>query len=584
MKKIFLIFLIFISSYSSWFAIDARVQTAYDNFLKNIKTNYSASKQELVLESLKDKLNTFKYDDKYQNLLPVISDLQSLNNETLYDIWLDKELSQSNQQIVELRERKSISPSMDSNDVPSYVKNIFSKNRTFVESDHKREYVENWNIFRINYSQYFPIKSNNTSAFKSKSGIIIFDEDSWEYRFVEDYSFDKKIAYSQMPTLFLDYFTSNHKVSEKQGNLYAYNFEKFSFYNDNYWAYQSQLDTSGFDYSSTILYKGDDGSYNFVTKYDKYLIGNNQAVFWVYEKHLFLDYLREDTKYQTSDISSELESIKSISKSLTTWVSKEQWIHNIYNWILSNIEYSQIIDLSDEKIFSWIETFKNKSGVCTWYTKLSSYLYYFAWYYDVEVIRGHVIDAEDFPQIGHAWLRIWDRYYDPTFDDPIWAKNTKTIDQYKYFWLPKDIFYANRFEYWDLPENFKTASKWQIDQHIFNTLSNLIPKYQNSLDDYPVFAQVNFKNKYDISAGTTITPDVLTSKIWNYSIENDSFKFQKNWTQKAIKHIRYYTLTDQNTESVLDIFWYDTTSLTLFDWQINWWDQEWRLAYELELQ
>jgi hypothetical protein len=76
-------------------------------------------------------------------LLPVISDLQSLNNETLYDIWLDKELSQSNQQIVELRERKSISPSMDSNDVPSYVKNIFSKNRTFVESDHKREYVEN---------------------------------------------------------------------------------------------------------------------------------------------------------------------------------------------------------------------------------------------------------------------------------------------------------------------------------------------------------------------------------------------------------------------------------------------------------
>jgi len=30
-----------------------------------------------------------------------------------------------------------------------------------------------------------------------------------------------------------------------------------------------------------------------------------------------------------------------------------------------------------------------------------------------------VIDAADFPNIGHAWLRIDDKYYDPTFDDPV---------------------------------------------------------------------------------------------------------------------------------------------------------------------
>jgi transglutaminase/protease-like cytokinesis protein 3 len=43
----------------------------------------------------------------------------------------------------------------------------------------------------------------------------------------------------------------------------------------------------------------------------------------------------------------------------------------------------------------------------------------FAGIEDIEHIRGYVIDAVDFPQIGHAWVRIGNRYYDPTFDDPI---------------------------------------------------------------------------------------------------------------------------------------------------------------------
>ncbi len=64
-----------------------------------------------------------------------------------------------------------------------------------------------------------------------------------------------------------------------------------------------------------------------------------------------------------------------------------------------------------------------------------------------------------------------------------------------------------------MPEAFKTASAAQIDQHIFNTLSNLIPKYQSQLDLYPVFAPVQFKKTYNISAGTIITPELLALKI-----------------------------------------------------------------------
>ena len=53
--------------------------------------------------------------------------------------------------------------------------------------------------------------------------------------------------------------------------------------------------------------------------------------------------------------------------------------------------------------------------------------------HDVEVIAGHVIDAADFPQIGHAWIRIGDKYYDPTFDDPVGSTQTKTQENYRFF-------------------------------------------------------------------------------------------------------------------------------------------------------
>jgi hypothetical protein len=432
------------------------------------------------------------------------------------------------------------------------------------------------------YSSYFPVNSSTVSALKNKSWIIIYDADSWEYRLVETYTFDEKIPYSKMTNLFPHYFTDDFRVHDIDGKYYGYNFIHYKFYEDIYWAYQTQLDSSWFSYDSTLLYKLDDGTFNFVVDYDIFPITDTQNIFWSPEKHLLLDYLREDTKYQSNDISGEILKIKDISSNLTSWVSKQQWIKNIYNWILNNIEYSQSIDLSDEKIFSGIETFHNNDGVCTGYTKLSAYLFYFAWYYDVEVIKWHVIDAADFPQIWHAWLRIWDLYYDPTFDDPIWATNTKSPDQYKYFGLPKDIFYANRFEYGDLPEIFETASKSQIDQHIFNTLSNLIPKYQNSIDNYPVFNGVQFKNTYNISAGTTITPEVLKSKIWSYTVENNSFKFQENGTTKTITGLRYYTINEQNTEAVLDILLYNSDNATLFNWQTESWLYEWRLAYELE--
>ena len=144
---------------------------------------------------------------------------------------------------------------------------------------------------------------------------------------------------------------------------------------------------------------------------------------------------------------------------------------------------------------------------------------FYAGIYDVEVIRGHVIDAADFPQIGHAWVRIWDKYYDPTLDDPIGLKTVRDESEYKYFWLPKDIFYANRFEYDELPDSFATASKTEISNYIYSTLSSLLPKYKWQISQYKVFTPIEFRNSYNI---LNTTPEFDTSF---YRSVNTKFNF-----------------------------------------------------------
>lgn len=210
-----------------------------------------------------------------------------------------------------------------------------------------------------------------------------------------------------------------------------------------------------------------------------------------------------------------------------------------------------------------------------------SYLLLYHNFYDLEAIEGYVIDAQDFPQIGHAWVRIGERYFDPTFDDPIGIKETRVFENYRYFALPKDIFYANRFHYEDLPESFKTASKMQISQYIFNILSNLVDTYGAEAQNYHVFAPVLFRNTYNISANTPLTPELLASKIGSFQVAKDSFTYTKDGKNILISGLKYYTLTSENTQSILENLNYDIADIPLFDWELADGSREWRLAYEL---
>ncbi len=584
-----IIYIICILSFSSIYfpqsyALDRRVELIYGEFTKKVQARYSSKKQEEIYMKLQRILWEYTYKGLSLEKKNLLSDMISLNNEMLFQKWILKNLWQSEQKLYELKERLALEKKLKNQTYSKNVEKLISSvNINYLAIDENREFVKDGDIYAIEYSRYFSIEDNPISALKKKKGIVIPLKNGW-YGLVESYNFNKKIPYSQLGEKLLGFIISDYRVLKKEGTFYGYNFKNIRFFNDKYGVYQDQLDAGWFTKDNTLVYKDEKWRYNLVTDYQVYKLIKENDIFWVPQKHLILDYLREDSKYQSPNISQILWKIRKKSKSLTFWKSREESIEAIYAWILDNVSYSSNIDLNNQKIFSWVETFNNFDGVCTGYARLAIYLFTFAGIYDTEVLKWHVIDAPDFPQIWHAWVRIGNKYYDPTFDDPIGAKETKKREQYKYFWLPKDIFYANRFDYGSLPEIFKTASKKEIQQYIFTYLTKLLPKYEWLTDSYKVFAPIEFRNKYAIPASETITPELLARKIGSYKVDNNSFRFKK-WSQiERISHIKYYPLTVENTQNVLSVLGYDISEYTLFDWQLDDGTRQWRLAYELTLR
>lgn len=178
----------------------------------------------------------------------------------------------------------------------------------------------------------------------------------------------------------------------------------------------------------------------------------------------------------------------------------------------------------------------------------------------------------------NAWVKIWNKYYDPTFDDPIWIQKTKLFHNYKYFWLPKDLFYVNRYSYESLPESIKNSSSEERNQIIVNNLSKLTKKYNNQ--NYLLLAPYIFKKKHWISANKQITITELEKAIWSYIVDN--FSFYQWWKKKQILKLNYFKLSDDWLDTLLSQIHYNFDWYYLFKWKLKDWSYEYRLAYDLE--
>lgn len=593
MRIIIILFIItlhfFIPSFTDASNTSSSLTKAYNNFLTKLETKFELNEQLKILNKVKVKVDTILKTKKISTKWTILlKQLNILNNNKIQDI--EKQLNKIHfidQSQIEL-EKNEVQKlkNFPNPNFPNYILELISNNNikflNVVQNQNNPffEFYDNWKVKRLIFTNWYIISDKRYSDFKSKNWYIVYY--NWEYLFIENWEVEEKIPYSESVKYFKSVINNNSTFNYFLNNwtYYYYKLKKYNSIDDKYWFYLKSLKSLWLDPQKIILNKIDD-QYVFITEYTEEKLINSKFLKNVNNKDLILSLIYDDVKNLNTDTDKYFQELQILTENLTNWLSKDDKIKAIYAYILENISYTNPIDLDQKSIFSWIETFKNKNWICGWYTKLMAYMLIFSWIEDIEVIWWYVINAPDFPKLGHAWLKIWDYYYDPTFDDPIWNTKTLQFNNYMYFKLPWDLFYTNRYDLISIPEEIKSKSKDELNNIVNLNLYNLASKYKNS--SYKLMKHTLLLYNSWLSYNEKITVSTIKNILTTYDINWNEPIFEKDWVKKYIKGIKYHKLDDNNIIDVLRTIDYELTNKYIFKWNFWDWTYEYRLIYELEL-
>lgn len=585
MKKFkLLLFTTLLILFSSAYSLEQfQINNTYNKFVLATENKYEIKEQLLIFERLnyrvQELLKSNQLESKKNSILKhlLVINTEKINSLLQNDIKLN-----SIQLEIEAKERNKLILFKNQITIPNYINSIIWKNLKLYYTkvnDNKSyiEFIENDKIKKIVFKKYIEIDSDNYLSLKDKSWAILYYND--KFIFVNDYKIEEKIPYSQAEKHFKFFINKNYNYFIENWNYYWYYFDSSNFINDSYWIYLSSLEEISIFPENTILYTINNKFY-FIIDFEKRKLINKNVLNEIKNKDKILSYIYEDKQYYNWYDEDSFEKLKSFSKDLTSWFdNKDQKVQKIYSWVIDNIEYSNTSDFSKKYIFSWIETYKNKSWVCEWYVKLLAYMLFFSWIEDANIIKWYVINAPDFPQILHAWLNIWDFYYDPTFDDPIWNDWNINFSNYVYYKLPYDIFYANRYNIWSLPDSYKTKSKTELQSIVDNQLINLVQKYSNS--NYNILKKYEFFYKNNINSLEELNINKLSSIIPIYEANDSNLSYIINWKTVKIKSLKYYTFKENEISVLLNTIKYDISNKIILKWNFSDWSYEYRLVYEI---
>jgi len=594
MKKVFIkiisfiiiFFSIYNISYAEKYQVASKIKIIFSSFTKKLEKKYTEKKEIIFLEKINKKIHFFLDNKKISSKkYKILKDILVLSNEEIFKLNKTIRLKNNSQKILEANiiwELRSKLNKIKTNSISEKFTN--SSEIKKIKVSNKFEFTENNKIKKIIFKKYFEVNNKNYSHFTKKRWYILLKE-NWKNWFIENWKIEEKIPYSNAQKYTKSYIKEGNNYFIDNNIFYSYKFKNFISFEDKYWFYNSDLTDNNFNIKNSILYLWINKKYNFIKNYTKIKLINSDIIYWITDKNIFLKHLINDKLYLTDDTDKLFINLKSEILKLTNWLKKEEKIKNIYNFILSNVSYTTKINLNDKKIFSWILTYKNKSWVCEWYAKLASYSLKFAWIPDADVIRWDVIDAQDFPKIWHAWLKIWDLYYDPTFDDPIGQTETRQFEKYKYFWLPRDLLYANRFNYWVTPNILKSKSLEYRKSFVNQRLSKLSDKYK--WKNYLILKWTDFLKSNNIEVWKKIDIESAKKIIPFYEVEekeNWEIIFYKGWNKKNIRKLQFYTVTNDTIEQVFIQVNYKTEWLYLFNWTKKDWSKEWRVWFDVEIR
>lgn len=465
-------------------------------------------------------------------------------------------------------------------ETPDYInKLIQSTNSSYYELNKWLEFVdENWIKSRLQTYSCYTLNSSNYYNFSYKWYIL--KTSNWSYCFADIITKEEKILYKKSSSYFKS-LNFNLPLSLENNIYYAYKFSKYYHFEDLEWFYLSDFSKLWYTKNNIIILVNN-WKYYIIKDFQRIKLFEKDFISSIKNKVKFLTIIYDDIK--KSDISSinirtNLEKIKAISSNFkSTDKTKES-----YNWVLSNISYftENLNTTANTSIFSGLYTFQNKIWVCDWYTKTFAYLLMFSWIENVELKTWFVINSDLFPTFGHAWVKIWNYYYDPTFDDPIWQKSTKTFNDYKYFRLPKDIIYTNRFDWTNIDENLKKSSLETRKLLVEKRLYDIAKLYINS--DYNILKLYITKNNLWLKFNEKLDISKAKNLFSYFEVNNDYSYSDKYGNTKYIKNILYYAVTDASLENTFaQIFSYNSKWVYLIKWDLWNWKYEYRLSNNIK--
>lgn len=356
-------------------------------------------------------------------------------------------------------------------------------------------------------------------------------------------------------------FYNEDAIIKENGVWYTYIFEKKYYFENIAKVNKETLEYNWLTWDDVLVYYQWD-RVTFVKEYTKKKLISDYIIYGIPNKYDFLLTLKNNKIFTTWDDDIQFKKLKEVSLNLTKWIYKnDKKIEKIYWYIVENIDYTPNFTLDDYRIFSGIETFTNKDWVCEWYVEMFNIMLAFN-NIESEILTWDVINAQDFPKIWHAWVKIWDKYYDPTFDDPIWLDEDYKLEEYNYYKMPEDLFYTNRYNYWETPESIKETSLSFRENLIKRNLSKLVTKYKGK--KYNILNPFYFREENSIEYNKDININDLIDILWVTKMKD--FKIEENWKTKYVKNISYIWLSDSDIETFLNQVDYNLDWYTLIEW------------------
>ena len=361
MKQIF-IFLVVLFLWSipfSSYATNQDISLLYTNFLSRIS---DTSEKEQAFQKIDLLGQKYLYSRNLSDAQKQsIRELLQLNNDAQYAYEYSNEFSFSSQKIREIKARKKLQESLITPQFSSSVQSILQQgNAKFILTNSEREFFQDSKIKKVSYTQYFKVLPDSVSSLKKLSGIILYENE--EFRFITDYEFLDKIPYSELPSYFqYPVISSEFPVSLKNGVYQSYNFVNYKYFPDEYGVYLSQLAASQIDPKKSLIYRDENDRFNFVIDFTPVPLFGEEVISGVAHKKLFLQYIADDMKYESENIAEELKTLKNLARSLQSLSeNKQDFINSSYHFVIDTMNYSQVIDLSDMRIFSALESYKRK--------------------------------------------------------------------------------------------------------------------------------------------------------------------------------------------------------------------------------